>query len=55
MRRNVLKNVVTSKLMEIRILKRKPKLKDLLKKFEGMDKEFVADKLTKMYSKDQAI
>jgi signal-transduction protein with cAMP-binding, CBS, and nucleotidyltransferase domain len=49
-RRNILKNIVALMIQDVRALKRKPKLKDVLKAFEGKDKNFVAKKLISMYS-----
>jgi len=41
-RRAILKNIIIVRIQEVRELKRKPKLKDLLEMFRGKDKEWAA-------------
>lgn len=58
-RENILKNVVYSRILEIREEKRKPKLGEVLaalkKNFEGgiVDKDYVIDKLKLLYDKQE--
>lgn len=54
-RRTILKNVVFARIEQIRLIKRKPKLKDLLEFFRGKDKEFAAKKLRQLYSNNNGI
>ena len=52
-RRNTLKNVIAKILQKNRKIARQPKLGDLLKIFEGQERDVVANKLLLMYGKEQ--
>lgn len=52
-RRNLLKNIIAIKIQEIREIKRKPLLKDVLQKLRGKNPELVAQKLRMLYSKEE--
>ena len=58
-RENILKNVVFSIIIEIRLEKKKPKLPDILKVFQGKnspeDKELIIQKLKLLYSGSTAL
>ena len=49
----VIKNVVYNIIIQVKAEKAKPKLQDILKIFKGKDKEFVANKLRLVYSKEE--
>lgn len=49
-RRNILKNIVFTRIGEIRIQKMKPKLTDLLIFFRGKDKDYAGRKLRQLYA-----
>jgi len=51
-RRNVLKNIVARILKEVHILKKKPKLSELLNAFRGQPKKESYNKLMKLYAKE---
>jgi hypothetical protein len=51
-RNNILKLVVSRIIEEIRLLRRKPKLGDILAKFRGMPKEIVLGKVMMLFSNE---